>query len=337
MCFRCRGQCGCSDKAVDTYCSILYTFNKKWKVLPARFAGSAEERCKMALYQISNEQIAIQVDSMGAELKSLKKTGKGTEYMWEGDPAYWKRTSPVLFPIVGSLRDGSFLLDGKRYPMGQHGFARDMEFQLKEEAAKELWFRLESNAQTLEKYPYTFLLELGYELRENTVVVKWKVHNPDPKKELYFSIGGHPAFRCPLVKGEAQEDYRIWFDAPGKVTAGVIKNGLMTAEQVDYPLEDGCLRVTEHLFDKDALVIENHQAQKAALVKPDGTHYLTVCFDAPLFGVWSQPGKKAPFVCIEPWYGRCDAHDFNGTWQQREWGQCLPAGQSFEASYQISV
>ncbi|MDE7313528.1 MAG: aldose 1-epimerase family protein [Eubacterium sp.] len=290
----------------------------------------------MALYQISNEQIAIQVDSMGAELKSLKKKDTGTEYMWEGDPAYWKRTSPVLFPIVGSLRDGSFLLDGKRYPMGQHGFARDMEFELVKETPEEIWFRLESNAQTLEKYPYAFVLELGYELRDNTVVVKWKVSNP-AQQELHFSIGGHPAFRCPLTKGELQEDYRIWFDAKGEVTAGVIENGLMTAGQAVYPLEDGCLRVTEHLFDHDALVIENHQAQKVALVKPDGTHYLAVSFDAPLFGVWSPPGKKAPFVCIEPWYGRCDAHDFAGTWQQRKWGQCLQPGQSFDASYQVSV
>ena len=290
----------------------------------------------MAFYQISNEQISIQVDSMGAELKSLKKKDTDTEYMWEGDPAYWKRTSPVLFPLVGSLREGSFLLDGKRYPMGQHGFARDLEFQVKSEAANEIWFYMESDAQTLEKYPYAFLLELGYELQESTVIVKWKVTHP-ADGELYFSIGGHPAFCCPLQKGEEQEDYRIWFDAKEQVITGVIENGLMTAGQAAYPLEDGCLRVTEHLFDHDALVIEHGQVHKVALVKPDGTHYLTVSFDAPLFGVWSPPGKKAPFVCIEPWYGRCDAVDFAGTWQQREWGQCLSAGQCFEASYQISV
>ena len=290
----------------------------------------------MAFYQISNEQISIQVDSMGAELKSLKKKDTDTEYMWEGDPAYWKRTSPVLFPLVGSLREGSFLLDGKRYPMGQHGFARDLEFQVKSEAANEIWFYLESDAQTLGKYPYAFLLELGYELQGSTVIVKWKVTNP-ADGELYFSIGGHPAFCCPLQKGEEQEDYRIWFDAKEQVITGVIENGLMTAGQAAYPLEDGCLRVTEHLFDHDALVIEHGQVHKVALVKPDGTHYLTVSFDAPLFGVWSPPGKKAPFVCIEPWYGRCDAVDFAGTWQQREWGQCLSAGQCFEASYQISV
>lgn len=290
----------------------------------------------MAIYQINNAQISIQVDSMGAELKSLKRTDTDTEYMWEGDPAYWKRTSPVLFPIVGSLRGGSYLLDDRRYPMGQHGFARDMEFQLKSQDSQEIWFSLESNAETLEKYPYAFLLEIGYELRENTVIVKWKVSNPSDS-DLHFSIGGHPAFCCPLAKGENQEDYKIWLDAKDELTAGVIKDGLMTAGQAVYPLKDGYLEITEHLFDKDALVVEKHQAHKIALVKPDGSHYLTVSFDAPLFGIWSPPGKKAPFICIEPWYGRCDAQDFDGTWQEREWGQKLGAGQSFEASYQIQV
>ena len=293
-------------------------------------------RCDMAFYQISNDQISIRIDSMGAELKSLKRKDTDTEYMWEGDPAYWKRTSPVLFPIVGSLHDGSYLLNGRRYPMGQHGFARDMEFQLKSQSSQEIWFSLKSDAETLEKYPYEFLLEIGYELQGSTVIVKWKVSNP-ADTELYFSIGGHPAFCCPLTKGENQEDYRIWLDAKDQVTAGVIKDGLMTAEQAVYTLENGYLRITEHLFDQDALVIENHQAQKAALVKPDGSHYLTVSFDAPLFGIWSPPGKKAPFICIEPWYGRCDAQDFAGTWQERQWGQSLAAGESFEVSYQIEV
>jgi galactose mutarotase-like enzyme len=290
----------------------------------------------MALYELQNGKISIQADSLGAELKSLKRTDTGTEYMWEGNPEYWKRTSPVLFPLVGSLHHGSYLLDGTRYPMGQHGFARDMEFELKSQSEREIWFCLKSSQETLEKYPYEFLLEIGYKLQEYSVLVQWKVSNP-AEKEMHFSIGGHPAFRCPLVKGENQEDYSVWLDAGEKVMAGVIKDGLMSRELKEYPLQDGCLRVTEHLFDEDALVLEHHQAHQAALVKPDGSRYLTVKFDAPLFGIWSPPGKKAPFVCIEPWYGRCDGTDFEGTWQEREWGQKLDAGESFEASYEIVI
>ncbi len=289
----------------------------------------------MALFQIGNEQITIQVDSMGAEMKSLKKTAIGVEYMWEGNPAFWKRTSPVLFPIVGSLRNGEYIHNKKSYLMGQHGFARDMEFCLKSQTNREIWFSLKSDEETLKKFPYEFLLELGYELRDSTVIVKWKVTNPSAQ-DMYFSIGGHPAFRCPLAEDAKQADYRLLFDAK-EVTAGILRNGLMSNDTVDYSLDDGYMWITEHLFDNDALVIENDQAHKVALVKPDGNPYLTVSFDAPLFGIWSPPGRKAPFVCIEPWYGRCDAEDFQGTWEERKWGQHIAAGESFEASYQITV
>jgi len=288
----------------------------------------------MALFQIGNDKVTIQIDSMGAELKSLKRVDTGTEYMWEGDPAFWGRTSPILFPLVGGLKNREYLHQGRRYQMGQHGFARDMQFKLKSQTNREIWFTLESNEETMRNYPYEFLLELGYELKENTVIVKWKVSNP-ASGDLYFSIGGHPAFRCPIQDDTKQTDYRIRFDAKEKITATVIRDGLASDVKEDYLLEDGCLRITEHLFDRDALVIEEHQAHETAFVKPDGSTYLTVCFDAPLFGIWSPVGKNAPFICIEPWYGRGDSHDFEGTWEERKWGQHLAAGESFEASYRI--
>lgn len=290
----------------------------------------------MALFQIGNEKITIQIDSMGAELKSLKRVDTGTEYMWEGNPVFWKRTSPVLFPLVGGLKNGEYLHDGRRYPMGQHGFARDRQFQLKSQTNREIWFALESNEESLQEYPYEFLLELGYELQENMVIVKWKVTNP-ASGELHFSIGGHPAFRCPILEDTKQTDYRIRFDTKEKVTSGIIQNGLMSDEKEVYPLENGYLQIIEHLFDRDALVIEEDQSKEVALVKPDGRVYLTVRFDAPLFGIWSPPGKNAPFICIEPWYGRCDDIDYTGTWEERKWGQRLAPGESFEASYQIIV
>ncbi|MCM1153798.1 MAG: aldose 1-epimerase family protein [Roseburia sp.] len=290
----------------------------------------------MALFQIGNDKITIQVDSMGAELKSLKKIDTGTEFMWEADPAYWKRTSPVLFPLVGGLKNGEYRSNGQSYALGQHGFARDMEFRLKSQTDRGIWFSLTSDEETLKKYPYAFLLELGYELQGSTVIVKWKVTNP-AEEDMYFSIGGHPAFRCPILEDTKQSDYQIRFDTGREVISSVIRDGLMSDKKTVYPLQDGYLPVTEHLFDQDALVIENDQAHQVSLIRPDRTPYLTVDFEAPLFGIWSPPGKKAPFICIEPWYGRCDAHDFTGTWEERAWGQHLKAGESFEASYRIRV
>lgn len=290
----------------------------------------------MALFQISNEKITIQIDSMGAELKSLKETASGREYMWSGDPQYWKRTSPVLFPLVGGLQDGVYRQDGREYPMGQHGFARDMEFKLKSQVASEIWFALESDEETLAKYPYPFILELGYELAERTVIVKWRVRNP-AKERMYFAIGGHPAFLCPIEEGARQTDYRIRFDQKERVESSALENGLVSGETTDYKLTDGILPVTEHLFDADALVIEHDQAHSVALVKPDGAAYLTVTFDAPLFGIWSPPKKNAPFICIEPWYGRCDRAGYAGEWKDREWMQTLDAGEIFETEYKVTV
>ena len=290
----------------------------------------------MALLQISNEKITIQVDSLGAELKSLKRVADGREYMWHADPAYWKRTSPVLFPFVGGLKGGSYRVEGREYSMGQHGFARDMEFQLKSQVAAEIWFRLESNEETLAKYPYPFVLEIGYELSGYTVVVKWRVKNP-AQETMYFSIGGHPAFLCPIDPDRKQTEYQLLFDVKDQVESSCIENGLVNGQSSIYVLRDGRLPVTEHLFDGDALVIENHQAHSVALAEADGKAYLTVDFEAPLFGVWSPPGKAAPFICIEPWYGRCDSTDFGGELKEREWEQELLAGAEFAAEYRITI
>ncbi|MBO5473116.1 MAG: aldose 1-epimerase family protein [Lachnospiraceae bacterium] len=290
----------------------------------------------MALFQIGNDKITIQADSLGAELKSLQDASTGREYLWNADPHYWKRTSPVLFPLVGGLKDGTYRLDGREYAMGQHGFARDMEFQLKSQEASELWFTLQSGEETLEKYPYPFVLEIGYELTGRTVIVKWRVKNP-AAGQMYFSIGGHPAFLCPINEGTKQSEYKLRFDAKDEVTVSCLEEGLLCEQKKRYPLREGILPVTEQLFDGDALVIENHQAHSVSLVKPDGTAYLTVDFDAPLFGIWSPPHKNAPFICIEPWYGRCDRADFAGSWKEREWIQVLEGGETFRADYRITI
>ena len=290
----------------------------------------------MALFQISNDKITIQVDSMGAELKSLKEVASGREYMWNGNPQYWKRTSPVLFPLVGGVKGGVYRVEGREYPMGQHGFARDTEFQLKSQVASEIWFTLESNEDMLTKYPYPFVLELGYELKDTTVIVKWRVKNP-AKERMYFSIGGHPAFLCPIMEGTKQSDHRIRVDTKEKLVSSCLENGLVSGRTIAYKLHNGELPVTEHLFDGDALIIEHDQAHSVSLVTPDGRDYLTVEFDAPLFGIWSPPGKQAPFICIEPWYGRCDRADYEGEWKDREWMQALNAGETFAADYKVTV
>lgn len=291
----------------------------------------------MAVYELKNEVLSIAIDSRGAELKSLKKAENSTEYMWCGDAKYWGRTSPILFPFVGSLKNKEYRTKGKTYSMGQHGFARDMEFALLSKDDNEIWFELRSDDETYVKYPYEFVLKLGYRLLGNRVEVLWRVENPG-NEDLPFSIGGHPAFNCPIEEGSKQTDYLLDFgDAEEVISSRVGKTGLVTARMDVYGLNDGKLAITENLFQHDALVIEDHQTDQVSFCRKDGTPYLKVTMDAPLFGVWSPPGKQAPFICIEPWYGRCDSEDFEGTLEQRKWGNILKAGEIFTASYQIEV
>ncbi len=291
----------------------------------------------MARYELKNEVISIEVDSHGAELKSLKKLESGTEYMWCADAKYWGRTSPVLFPFVGSLKDKQFRTKGKTYPMSQHGFARDMEFELLSQKEDEIWFVLSSDEETLEKYPYAFILKLGYRIEGSRVEVLWQVENPG-KETLPFSIGGHPAFNCPIDEGAKQTDYILDFgDVDEVVSTRIGEGGLVSGCMDVYGLNDGKLAITENLFDHDALIIEDNQTDKVALCRKDGSPYLTVTMEAPLFGVWSPPGKNAPFVCLEPWYGRCDSEYFEETLEEREWGNSINPGEVWKASYFIEV
>ena len=266
---------------------------------------------KMGAYQLKNEERTLTVISAGAEMKSLKDNKTEQEYLWQADPKFWGRTSPVLFPIVGNYAQKQSVYEGKTYTLSQHGFARDMEFDLESQTEEEIWFVLKDTESTLEKYPFHFILKVGYRLSGRQVEVMWKVENPNDKK-MYFSIGGHPAFNCPLKEGEKQEDCQLVFDTEGPLTSSILnEEGALCPRTKILNLFGKCLKLEEHLFDEDALIIENHQAQRIGLADADGKVYLEVEFDAPLFGIWSPAKKHAPFVCIEPWYGRSDREDFD--------------------------
>lgn len=291
----------------------------------------------MQVYELKNEFLTVKAKTFGGELISIVKNETGTEYLWNADPAYWKRNAPILFPFVGSLKDGRYIYEGKEYPMGQHGFARDMEFELKAQTEDSLWFVLKADDETKQKYPFDFTLELGYVLTGSTVKVCWKVINEDDK-QMYFSIGGHPAFMCPLADKGVQTDYYLLFDTPRNVYYGRLnENGLLAEKDLELNTSGGVMPVDAHLFDNDALIIDDEQVKTISLAGPDKKAYLTVKFDTPLVGVWSPAGKNAPFVCIEPWCGRCDAEGFKGTLADRQYGNMLEAGGVFERDYEIIV
>lgn len=289
-------------------------------------------------YELKNEKLILCMESLGAEMVSLKDNQTGQEYLWNGDEKYWKRSSPILFPCVGSMKNKEYIYKDNKYSMPQHGFARDMEFTCISENADEIWFSVNANPETRACYPFEFGLKIGYRLTDNQVVVMWKVTNGG-KKKMHFSIGGHPAFLCPLKDGERQDEYSIWLDtkSDGVLYSKVNENALMYNTRNELRLHNGRYVLKKGFFDEGAYIIEDYQVQKVALVDPDNNPYITVAFAAPVVGIWSPEKKDAPFVCIEPWYGRCDRETFEGTLKEREWGNKLKSGEVFERSYTITV
>lgn len=289
-------------------------------------------------YVLENDRLRVEIDSFGAEVKSIRSKDNDREYMWYADKKYWGRTSPVLFPFVGSLKNKEYCYKGKTYQMGQHGFARDMEHTMTEQTKDTIWFVLKETQETLEKYPFAFTLRIGYQLIENEVKVMWKVENP-AEEDMYFSIGAHPAFLCPIHGEDNKNGYSLFFGGVDEIHhhGNTIDTGMSLEEDLILPLVDGKAAITPKFFDRCTYMVEGKQTGEVGLVDPEGKRYVTVCFDAPLFAVWSPEGKNAPFVCIEPWYGRCDAEDFNGTLEERAYENHLKPGETFEASYVMKL
>lgn len=293
----------------------------------------------MADYTIKNGILEAGINQKGAELVSLIRSSDNRQYMWSGDSKYWGRVSPVLFPFVGKLNGQKYKYRDVWYEkISQHAFARDMDFSLLEKKDDTIWFKLESNEETQKIYPFSFLFEIGYQLEANAIKVIWKVYNKS-QEMMYFSLGAHPAFLCPEDGSGSKDGYfiNLHTDAEKLESGELTSDGLLGDVKNNFSLNDGCLKVTDNMFDKDALVIDSANIKKVSLENSQRQEYLTVSFDTPLLGIWSPAKKTAPFICIEPWYGRCDREGFNGSLEEREYGNALKEGEVFEKSYKIEV
>lgn len=286
-------------------------------------------------YTLENQLLSVTVSSLGAELTDIVEKSTGLSFMWNAGDA-WKRHAPILFPIVGGLKNKSYILDGKKYHMGQHGFARDTEFQLYEKTDDSITFLLESSDETKTMFPCDFKLYLSFTLKDRTVTAGYRVENPSDS-ELLFQIGGHPAFTCPLTD-DSQTSCFLKFDENTPLTYNLLSDdGLCLSEEHILETQDSLVPVTEDFFDNDALIFYNDRCRSIGLCGSDHKEYLRVTFDAPVYGIWSAKGKHAPFICIEPWYGRCDDDDFSGTWQERKFMNRLSSGEIFEKNYTIEI
>lgn len=281
------------------------------------------------IYALQNDILKITVANRGAELKSITALSDGTEYLFDSDPIWWKYSSPVLFPIVGKVLNGKYHAEGKDFELGQHGFARTTDFWLVDATADTLTFALESNYATLKVYPYRFRLEISFKLTGNEVKVSWKVTNVDDKT-IYFSIGAHPAIRCPISYRENFEDCYLKFNVAEKSARLLLAaNGSLTHERI--PTLDGTeLDLNYELFKGDALVFDDLKSDEVSVCSRRSSKSLTLrAKNFPYWGIWTPAQGGAPFVCIEPWHGHADYEDFTGELKDKEGIIKLDVGETF--------
>lgn len=258
---------------------------------------------------LESNSLKVLINNFGAEICSIKNND-GLEFIWQANKDVWARHAPVLFPIVGKLKDDFFIFEGNKYELPQHGFARDMVFEIIQNDSGSCTFQLKSSAETKQKFPFDFIFQINYQLVENKLITGYKVVNPSAKP-LFFSLGAHPGFNCPLLPNETFEDYYLEFEKNGFVKTH-LTNGLLLDTKAKSEFDNNQLHLKKELFDKDALVFENNQINSISLCSSKSNHKITLeCEDWPYFGIWSKKNNQN-FICLEPWYGITDkANSFN--------------------------
>ncbi|EAC5861214.1 aldose 1-epimerase family protein [Listeria monocytogenes] len=289
------------------------------------------------MIKLENEVLLVEMKTAGAELTRIFHKDTGLEYLWNADSKFWGRHSPVLFPTVGRLVDDTYLVDGKQYHLGQHGFARDRDFQVIEQTENTVRFELDADEDSLAIYPYKFKLSIIYTIEKNTVAVSYEVENTDNKR-IYFSIGAHPAFHLPLTDGTTFEDYYLDFGTEENLETLCLEGPYRSGDIkkiIDEPAR--YLPLSYDLFKNDALIFEALK-QKEMTIKSDKTpHFVKVSFpEFPFVGVWTaKPGT--PFLCIEPWYGIADGAGESVELRDKAGIEHLEPEAVFASEYEITV
>ena len=286
-------------------------------------------------YEIKNEHIKAKIKSFGAELNSLQKIDDSLEYIWQGDKEFWARHSPILFPIVGRLKNDSYFYKNQKYNMSQHGFARDKEFEIVEKKDDFIEFKLSSDEKTLKIYPFSFELYLSYKLERNSLIVSYKVINKSDEKML-FSIGAHPAFNWSLEKDLKKEDYFLEFEINNSKRYFLNELGLVF-DSIDLKFEDKKLFLNEELFKNDALVFNDLNIKNLTFKNIRNENFIKLNFENFAYlGIWSKP-SGAPFLCIEPWFGVADENSSNQNLEEKKGMITLDKDEIFSCFYSVEI
>ncbi len=278
---------------------------------------------------LSNSELTATINSFGAELISLKNKSN-REFIWEGNPDYWGKHSPILFPIVGSLKNDNYIYNNSIYHLPRHGFAREMDFEVKEKTDLEVVFSLKQTRATLEKYPFNFELQISYTLTNSVLKIDFKVINNNDFS-MPFSIGAHPAFALP----SDFKNYELLFEKSEKLIVSTLQNDLISNATYILPMENNSLRLNYSLFENDALIFKTIESKSVSITE-NKIPFLKVHYnDFPSLGIWTK--SQAPFICIEPWIGYADTIENNGNLEDKEGIQILGENQTFETNYLIEI
>ncbi|WMI67552.1 aldose 1-epimerase family protein [Mangrovimonas sp. YM274] len=290
------------------------------------------------MLHLKNELLRLSVNPTGAELSAITSVNHQTEFMWNGNPDVWNGIAPVLFPIVGGLKNNTFLHHGKTYQLPRHGFVRrNTSVEVHEITQDKLTFKLASGQELLKSYPFQFEFYTSFQLKENTIIVSHNVKNTD-HQDMYFSLGAHPAFKCPVYPNETYSDYHLEFEFEEHSKTHLLdpESGLLN-NQTELVLNNTSkLPLNYHLFDKDALIFKDLKSKKVTLTSKNKGPLLSVSYqDFPYLGIWAKP--NADYVCIEPWLGVADNVNSNQLLKDKEAIIKLAPNKSFEAHYTITV
>lgn len=288
------------------------------------------------MFTIESTGISAVINPKGAELTSLQLRSTRQEYMWSGDPAFWGKFSPVLFPIVGTLKDNQYLYKGRTYTLPRHGFARDQQFAVEEQAPDAITFLLKSDEDTLKVFPFAFEFRIRYTALENSLTVTYEVVNPG-REEMYFSVGAHPAFRVPLVDGTSYDDYALVFEQEETAPRWPISSeGLIESTPQPLLQQTRQLPLSKALFQKDALVLKGLKSSRITLRSEQSNHGLDLDFPGfPFFGIWAA--KNADFVCLEPWCGIADGVGASQQLTEKEGINKLNAKETFTRTWTATL
>lgn len=287
-------------------------------------------------HQLENALVQLKVKETGAELCSLYHKGNEIEYIWAGEPQFWARHSPLLFPVVGKLKEDFYQLNGKSYTLAQHGFARDLPWRLLGKTTNELRFQLEETPETLKTYPFRFQLNGVFQLEGQMVSITYTVKNCS-KEPIPFSIGAHPGFNCPLTAQDNFEDYFLEFEKEENLSRLLLQKGLRTGKSQTILTNAKILPLSRELLEEDALVFKGVQSDWVALRSSAHPHGLKLTLKGfPYLGIWTK-SKSSPFVCIEPWFGVADTLEGQPDIREKEGIRLLKPEEEFSCGYSIEL